>query len=745
MPRSARLTFLSLSLALVLFPLGIVRPGWPPTLKADEPAYYGMALSLAHDFDVRCDLSDVRRLTDGYPYLPINNLILMSDDGWETVYYGKPYIFSLIAAPAVRFFGEHGMVAVNMLLLMAMIWMGSVYLGRFNSWQLAMLFSVGFFVLSSAFAYVFWLQPEILNMFSIAACLFLAFHQPEGGPRAADERRRLLRILGSGAVLALAVYNKPVLAALGLPALWVVYRKRGGWKAVSAWLAAATLAMGLLAGLGYALSGHPTAYLGVARGGVRLEDPDETDDYLARLRDFVAKRADENANSWQWIFHVPEVQSAEFFENLGYFLWGRHTGLFLYMPFAGLALLLFLINSPRSGSRWIVIGSSALVALFFLLFIEFNWHGGGGFVGNRYFVNVYPAFLFLLTRIRPAWSVAAGYAVGGLFLGPIVFSPFGAPVPSPTLQAHVRNYPFRSHPLELTIKKNVPGYDGTNLGGVRLLSRSDHVRTSKKRPGMFWVQGAVEIEVLMLTRRPLDSLMFEVRTIAPDNEVRIETAGEERIVPFESAHNARSRRTTVEIDPGEPERMTYDAGQPIYVYEMRVEPRTGRVPRGSDGEYIDPPFYLGTVITYLGQRHQLEEQAHYQVTWEAVEAPDSVAARSEMQVTTTLRNDGETAWSSQGAIPVNLGYHWLDAAGETLRYEGTRTAFREQVEPGATTEVTMTVLAPDEPGLYTLELDLVRERIAWFSRRGAATERVQVEVTEAVAAPPEAAGATDPQ
>jgi hypothetical protein len=590
MPRSARLTLLSLSLALVLFPLGIVRPGWPPTLKADEPAYYGMALSLAHDFDVRCDFSDVRRLTDSYPYLPINNLILMSDDGWETVYYGKPYVFSLLAAPAVRYFGEHGMVAVNMLLLMGMIWMGSAYLRRFNSWGLAILFSAGFFILSSAFAYVFWLQPEIFNMFSIAACLFLAFHKPEATPKNASGRRRMLWILGSGAVLALAVYNKPVLAAMGLPALWVTYRKRGGLRAAGAWLAAAALSLGLLAGIGYALSGHPTAYLGAARGGVRLEDPSEPDDYLQKLREFVEMRGDEKVNAWTWIFRVPKVDAQALGENIGYFLWGRHTGLLIYTPFAALALLLFLINSPRSASRWVVVLSTAIVAVFFLLFIDFNWHGGGGFVGNRYFINVYPAFLFLLTRIRPGWSVAAGYALGGLFLGPIVFTPFGAPVPNPTLQAHVRNFPFRAQPLELTIKKNVPGYSGTNLGGVRLLSRSDHVRTSSKRPGMLWVQGAVEIEVLMMSLKPLGSLLFEVRTVDPDNVVRLTMTNDERIVNFGSDPGVKKRRTIVELDPGEPDRISHDRGKAVYVYDLRIEPATGRVPRDPQGEYIDPPF-----------------------------------------------------------------------------------------------------------------------------------------------------------
>ena len=94
MSRSTRLSLLCLTLFLVAFPLVVGKPGLPMTLKADEPAYYLMALSLAHDRDLACDTSDLARLFDEYPYLATFNLILMTDDGWHTVFFGKPYIYS---------------------------------------------------------------------------------------------------------------------------------------------------------------------------------------------------------------------------------------------------------------------------------------------------------------------------------------------------------------------------------------------------------------------------------------------------------------------------------------------------------------------------------------------------------------------------------------------------------------------------------------------------------------------------
>ena len=112
------------------------------------------------------------------------------------------------------------------------------------------------------------------------------------------------------------------------------------------------------------------------------------------------------------------------------------------MPFAVLAVALFLVHGRRSVPRWLLLGSAAAIALFFLLQIAWNWQGGGGFVGNRYFVNVYPAFLFLVTRIRPRWLLLAGYGLAGPFLSPLVLAPLGMPGPEPTLQMHVRGAPI---------------------------------------------------------------------------------------------------------------------------------------------------------------------------------------------------------------------------------------------------------------------------------------------------------------
>ncbi|MFP3939182.1 MAG: hypothetical protein ACLF0P_02650, partial [Thermoanaerobaculia bacterium] len=262
MQRPAAVALVCLSLVFLAFPLTLHKPGLPPNLKADEPAYYLMALSLARDGDLRVGLEDVDRSFREFPYARIDNLILMSDDGWRSAYYGKPYVYSLFAAPLAGPFGANGILLFNASLLVAMVWMGVLYLRRWNPPWLAAAFSAGFFVLSAGYAYVFWIQPEIFNMAAVTAALFFGFH------RFGDARGRAWWPWAlSGACLMPAVYAKPMVAALALPLLWIPLR-RWRWDRAVAWVAGAAVSLGAIAGASSLLTGEPTPYLGAERQGV---------------------------------------------------------------------------------------------------------------------------------------------------------------------------------------------------------------------------------------------------------------------------------------------------------------------------------------------------------------------------------------------------------------------------------------------------------------------------------------------
>ena len=737
MNRTASLALLSLAAFLLLFPLTLGKPGLPPNLKADEAAYYLMALSLAEDGDLEMRIEDVDRVFQEFPFGPANNLILMTDDGWRTIYFGKPYIFSLLAAPFAALFGANGLVFFNMLLLLGMVWMGALHLSRFNAAGLALLFSAGFFLLSAGFPYVFWLQPELLNMAGVAACLWLGLRVPgeaEGPELPPTRRRELLLAALSGAALVLAVYNKPMLAVVGLPVL-AGYARRRRWATAGAWLAGAALCLALVAGIAMLLTGHPTSYLGVRRQGVTVCEPGvmpiRPADTAAAAG--VAAAHSPTGNAWSWLFRPPETTPREVAQNVGLFLFGRHTGLLLYLPFAAVAVVLFLVHGRRSLERWLLLGALAAVALFFLVFISFNWHGGGGFIGNRYFINAYPGFLFLVTRVRPRWLVAAGYALGGLFLAPVLFTPFGAGGPEPTLQSHVRNAPFRFFPLELTLR-NVPGYERLQLpGDLRLVGRRDQLLPQGEQ---LWVRGADRAELWLLAPEPIERALFEVTSPAPGNtiELRLGDARQTLAAP-QGGETFR-----VELVASGADRSLSQFGQPFYAHRLVVAPATGRIrhwtrlyppnpcPYFAQDERTEENFFAGATLTYLGSGEGLDADL-YDVEWLGAEVPARVAAGETFTMPVRLRNASGTVWPAAGGARVRLAYHWLAPDGTVVVEEGERTELPGPVAPGRGVRVEQRVVAPAAPGRYVLALDPVFERVAWFSdKNGGKVFRAEVEV-----------------
>ena len=189
--------------------------------------------------------------------------------------------------------------------------------------------------------------------------------------------------------------------------------------------------------------------------------------------------------SFSWLSSASRRQSVgEVVENVGLLPGRPPRGAALpYHPFAAIAFGLFLFGGRRDRDRWLLVLALVVVAGYFLLFIGWNWQGGGGFVGNRYFVSVMPAFLFLVPGRIPPWTLPAGGLAAGLFAGAMVLAPFGVAVPAPTLQAHTRNAPLRYLPFEFSLR-NLPGYERRSVAGMTVLGRADRVLA---RGGDWWV------------------------------------------------------------------------------------------------------------------------------------------------------------------------------------------------------------------------------------------------------------------
>jgi hypothetical protein len=580
-------------------------------------------------------------------------------------------------------------------------------------------------------------------MTAVTASLFFGLRWLEGGAENGEPSAGWRAAALSGAALMAAAYGKPMLAVLALP-VWVGYLRFRRWRALVAWGLGALLAVGVITGVAVALTGHPSAYLGVERLGVTVCDPGvmpiEPQPPEGRIGPGTERPT---GGAWSWIFHPPPVPLGELLENLGYFLWGRHTGLFLYFPFALLATLLFLTTGGgRTRERWALLGSLAAVALLFLILVSHNWHGGGGFVGNRYYVNAYPAFLFLVTRLRGGRAVLVGFALGGLFLGTLLLSPFGRSAPEPTLQSHVRGAAFRLFPRELSLRE-IPGYRRQSVGPYALSARSDQFLP---RGESAWLTGASTVEIWIVGEKPFDSATFLVRAPEAGNRVVLRLGGDRHEVELAPGE---SRRVT--LRPTAPSKVRTQNGHRFYVYRMLVESDGGRArtctrhyppascERFAFNESNEESWFLGAELTMLGTGSLLdggevgvdgasERGRPFSARWGQIEVPPSWTAGGSLEVPVRLFNTSEVAWENRGAARVKLAYRWRSADGAPVGADDHRIELPLPIGAGERAAVRAEVTAPAAPGRYTLEIDLVYEHVAWFADRGGESFRAEVEV-----------------
>jgi hypothetical protein len=118
----------------------------------------------------------------------------------------------------------------------------------------------------------------------------------------------------------------------------------------------------------------------------------------------------------------------------------------------------------------------------------------------------------------------------------------------------------------------------------------------------------------------------------------------------------------------------------------------------------------------------------YRVTYLGARLPARLRAGELYRASIVVRNAGPACWSSQGQLPVRLSYRWLADGDPLLSVSSLRTNLPHQVEPGHMVRLRAWLLAPAQPGSYTLEWDIVREGDAWFGDVGSETLRQVVTV-----------------
>jgi len=609
---------LASALVLVFFgaiALSVDFPRAANGFKSDEATYYMLGHSLARDFDIeyrREDLARVWHEFSGGPtgvflkkgrsnphfeptrYFPFVRLASARDPDRTRLYYGKSYMYPLAAAPFVKVWGTNGFLVLHAFLLAGTVLATYLFLNARGSPLTSALIATAYVLASVVAGYFVWITPELFNFATVTLGLFCWCYKlvsPDRLPRGLRWLRTPSSDLVAAVLLACATFSKPPNALFVLPIIvWLVSRRLFGRAG-----AVATVFGALVAGL-FALNVAATGdwnYQGGERNTYYTDfpflDADSGFDVgMVRATDRVLTEVifDWTPNPGSRLRYVfPTV----FAHNLVWFWFGRHSGIVPYFFPAAFALALFLWPpARREWWQWMVFGVTMTEIILLIVWIPYNYFGGAGVLGNRYFMNFYGAFLFLLP---PVTSLAAGFVpwiIGALFTAQITLNPFYY---SWQPQQHMKHGPLRWLPVELTLVNDLPV--NTDVGRVRVLFGTHHRfqiyflddNTYQREQDFFWVRGRSRADLLFKTPEPVRVLRLTLGAGAAPGDVVVRAAGRKI-----TRHLANGERVVVEIP--------LDAGFPYKgtrVWAVTIGVNSGFVPMFTSNS-LDHR-YLGVQVT----------------------------------------------------------------------------------------------------------------------------------------------------
>ena len=579
-------------------------------IQSDEATYYMMGHSLAEDGDLTYRRGDLVRVWREFPSGPTGVFLKKGRDVVEgglmarppfvwtrtqpdpdagRLFYGKSFIYPLAAAPLVRLFGTNGFLVLHALLLTLVVWCGFLFLHTRMPAAPAALLAGGFVMATVVPVYFVWITPELFN-FALGFLAYFCWLYKEVAPPAGHRRARWLfgasSDIAAAALLGVATFSKPTNALLFVPiGLWLLWRRQ--WlRGVAAGLVFLVSAAGLFA-VNMAISGEWN-YQGGERNTFYWEFPFQTP---GSGFDVGQQKARDEALTD--IIFAPSVVWTNLAHNLVWFFVGRNAGLLPYFFPAVFALGALLVAPRRPAWQYFVLlGALAQIAVF-IISVPYTWNGGGGSVGNRYFMGAYGIFLFLFPPIGSAALALVPWVVGALFTAPLVLNPFAT---SFRPGEHAKSGPFRLLPVELTLvydwpinnqAERVRVWFGDNpkgsSPGFQIYFFDDHAYLDTG--GTFWVKGESRAEFLIKTDRPMRRLVLTLSSGPEPVRVRA-TLGR--------------RSQEVALAPGESKQLAFAMGegfpyQGIWpVWTASISASSGFVPIFHGG--ADDTRYLGVRV-----------------------------------------------------------------------------------------------------------------------------------------------------
>ncbi len=559
-------------------------------LFADQAIYYSMTQSLARDGDIEYEKKDLIRYYEVFPSGPLGIFLKKGKDG--KLFYAKSFAYSLFAAPFMRVFGVNGAFVFHAFLLLLLLLMGQAYFSRSNSPPLSLLIVLTFLFASVACVYYLWISPDFFNLFLVFTILFLWLYKHKTRESDDQDKRpgKLTSFLLSdwadycaGFLVGLAVFSKPPNIVLLGPVILNSLLNKKFLKSFFI-LLAFLIASGIFWGSNYLITGDWN-YMGGERKSFYFNYPFEKSDITFDSIRTVEMTSDSYAQK-----HLLPAKFIPY--NLFYYFFGRFTGVAWYFFPALLFLILFFIEKKKL-VQWLILMALFAEIMVYIVLMPDNYAGGGGALANRYFLNIYPLFLFLPLAKRRAKDLAWSWIVAAIFISPILISPsFHSHYPS----THAKKLPFKALPVEMTLVNNLPTNTTTwafrqevgtppHIGWLHFLDDHFYRRQQKSQVEKrgFWTRGSHTTETILKTYYPVKRLDFHLlNNPRMRNEITVQVGREKKRMTL-----GTKQRGTLSFSPVKAFKI-----EALHLYNIKIGASKGSTPY-FENEASDEKRFLG--------------------------------------------------------------------------------------------------------------------------------------------------------
>ncbi|MDH7512944.1 MAG: hypothetical protein QHH14_08360 [Clostridiales bacterium] len=547
-------------------------------LFSDQAVYYAMTQSIAHDGDLEYTKKDLIRYYEDFMAGPQGIFLKKASNG--KLFYAKSWAYSLFAAPFVRVFGYNGFLVFHSLLFLLILLMGYAYLSLSNSPVSSIVYLLSFLFASVAGVYFLWITPDFFNLALVFAIIFLWLYKIKHGELPPEERSpvrsdniflRSWTDYAAAILIGVATFSKPPNIVLMAPLVVFAFVRKRIVKALVLSLVF-VLTLSLFFGMNYLLTSEWN-YQGGERKTFFFTFPLERNEFTFDNLGHTMT----SEGYFQEFLLPPQF----IFFNIFYYFFGRYTGLTWYFFPAVLALILFFSSSRRRLCDWLVLATAAGGILIYIVFMPDNYSGGGGSLANRYFLNIYPLFLFLPPGGKKRRDIILIWVMAAIFISQILVSPFRSSAQPAT---HAKRFPFKALPVEMTLVNNLP--TNTNPDAFRVHIWPDKPQPAREflhflddnfyprlEPTGIWTRGAKTCELILKTYYPLREIGVRVlNNPRANNEITVRVEGQTKKVVLQPM-----QRATLSFPVGNGFKV-----EERYNYRIKIKAAKGSIPYYED-------------------------------------------------------------------------------------------------------------------------------------------------------------------